>query len=201
MGTRHLICVQKDGEYKVAQYGQWDGYPSGQGLRCLSFLREDMVRPVFDEKVSACFWLDEEALKRQWVECGAEPDAEWVGIDVGDLHAERFPENSRDTGARILWVVQDSEKPLGLTDNLSFAGDGLFCEYAYVIDLDQDTFEVYKGFSEEKPDGTGRFDDLEPYKAHGDTLYYPVTLLAGFDLDDLPTDEEFLDICTKQGEE
>ena len=28
MGTRNLTCVFKDGEYKVAQYGQWDGYPS-----------------------------------------------------------------------------------------------------------------------------------------------------------------------------
>jgi len=27
MGTRNLTCVMKDGQYKVAQYGQWDGYP------------------------------------------------------------------------------------------------------------------------------------------------------------------------------
>ena len=30
MGTRHLIAVQLDGEYKIAQYGQWDGYPEGK---------------------------------------------------------------------------------------------------------------------------------------------------------------------------
>lgn len=27
MGTRHLTAVVIDGDYKVAQYGQWDGYP------------------------------------------------------------------------------------------------------------------------------------------------------------------------------
>ena len=44
MGTRHLICVVSDGDYKVAQYGQWDGYPSGQGAAILEFLhKEDLV--------------------------------------------------------------------------------------------------------------------------------------------------------------
>lgn len=40
MGTRHLIEVVVDGQIKVAQYGQWDGYPSGQGVDVLKFLAE-----------------------------------------------------------------------------------------------------------------------------------------------------------------
>ena len=39
MGTRNLSCAYMDGEFKVAQYGQWDGYPEGQGLTILEFLR------------------------------------------------------------------------------------------------------------------------------------------------------------------
>ena len=35
MGTRHLIGVIKDGAYRVAQYGQWDGYPEGVGAELL----------------------------------------------------------------------------------------------------------------------------------------------------------------------
>lgn len=38
MGTRHLIAAVIDGEYKIAQYGQWDGDPEGQGLTVLDFL-------------------------------------------------------------------------------------------------------------------------------------------------------------------
>jgi hypothetical protein len=39
MGTRNLTRVICDGKTKVAQYGQWDGYPEGQGKTVLNFLR------------------------------------------------------------------------------------------------------------------------------------------------------------------
>ena len=35
MGTRHLICAISDDEYRIAQYGQWDEYPEGQGAAIL----------------------------------------------------------------------------------------------------------------------------------------------------------------------
>lgn len=37
MGTRNLTCVVLDGKYVVSSYGQWDGYPSGQGKQFLIF--------------------------------------------------------------------------------------------------------------------------------------------------------------------
>lgn len=42
MGARNLTAVYLDGQYKVAQYGQWDGYPEGQGITVLTFLRDKM---------------------------------------------------------------------------------------------------------------------------------------------------------------
>lgn len=39
MGTRHLTVVVKNDKYKVAQYGQWDGYPSGAGANVIEFIQ------------------------------------------------------------------------------------------------------------------------------------------------------------------
>jgi hypothetical protein len=34
MGTRHRqTVITKEGEQRISQYGQWDGYPSCQGGR------------------------------------------------------------------------------------------------------------------------------------------------------------------------
>lgn len=38
MGTRNLTCVVKNNKYVVAQYGQWDGYPTGQGQTIVEFI-------------------------------------------------------------------------------------------------------------------------------------------------------------------
>ena len=32
MGTRHITAVVSEGQFVVAQYGQWDGYPTGQEM-------------------------------------------------------------------------------------------------------------------------------------------------------------------------
>jgi hypothetical protein len=39
MGTRNLTMVYQDEQFKVAQYGQWDGYPEGLGVQLLHFLK------------------------------------------------------------------------------------------------------------------------------------------------------------------
>lgn len=54
MGTRHLISVVLDGEYKIAQYGQWDGYPSGQGQAIVDFLLDNFDREAFKRQLAKC---------------------------------------------------------------------------------------------------------------------------------------------------
>lgn len=66
MGTRNLTIVKLDGEYKVAQYGQWDGYPGGQGLRCLSFLRLLMDPEKFKAAVRNCRFGTQEEIHAIW---------------------------------------------------------------------------------------------------------------------------------------
>lgn len=188
MGTRHLIAVQIDGEYKVAQYGQWDGHPEGQGATALGFLL-DADLDLFREKCRATQWITTEELEDRWVEAGAKRGEDFVSMEVADKFAELYPEFSRSTGAKILQIVLARPPGLKLKNDISFAQDSLFCEWAYVVDLDANTFEVWEGFKKEAVE-SGRF--AGPMESGHDNTYGPVQMAHSWSLDALPTDEEFL---------
>lgn len=155
MGTRNLTAVYLDGQYKVAQYGQWDGYPEGQGITVLTFLRDKMDLELFKEALRNSSYIPSEELTALWKQYGADENG-LVTMEDSDRMMEDHPEFSRNTGAGILEMVQNHSEGMKLQDSIDFAADGLFCEWAWVIDLDAGT------------------------------------LVAKWNLDALPTDEEFL---------
>ena len=175
MGTRHLIAVYMDGKHRIAQYGQWDGYPSGQGKTVLEFLKDE----------SAVYMLKTYRLKG----CRFLTQAEIDKINLEKNPIEQRPQLSRNLGADILNLAATVDN-LALVDSLDFAADSLFCEWVYVIDFDQNVFEVYKGFNT-KP-ATGRFADLPTEPG---SEYRPVTLIKSYALDDLPPYEQFIKDC------
>lgn len=181
MGTRNLTMVMLDGKYVVAQYGQWDGYPSGQGMLALLFLR-NMNRELFENRCRATVFSSQE----RWDEIERLKDNE-------DGFLKMYPQVSRDTAARILEFIQNSPEGLQieLVDNSEFAEDSLFCEWAYVIDLDKNMLEVFVGNNKKKLPKKARFFSLGSKVSNG-TTYYPVKLKVAFDLNDLPSDEEFI---------
>jgi hypothetical protein len=188
MGTRNVVAVVVDGQYKIAQYGQWDGYPDGQGADVLEFLRTEMNPKVFKSKVRALRFLTEDERKAEWAAAGADLTEEWVTWEVSARHKELYPQNSRDTGAGILKLVQDGPDGMTIEDEIAFVADSLFCEWVWVVDLDRNTFEGFEGFNK-TPLGNGeRFFFLQ----EGEPEYYPCKLRASFSLDKLPTKEEFL---------
>jgi hypothetical protein len=191
MGTRHLIVVIKGGTHKIAQYGQWDGYPSGQGATVLEFCRT-MDRSAFAAKVTQCRFLTEAEMIARWAELGVDvtENGGWVSVELADRHKARWPELSRDTGAEILAMVAASESGLALEDAYAFANDGIFCEYAYVIDLDAGQLEAYKGFCETPHEGQ-RFSGGAPQASALGGQYCPVALAASWPLDNLPTQKAF----------
>lgn len=175
MGTRHLIAVQIDGDYKIAQYGQWDGYPDGQGASVIDFLNSADLE-AFKAKLRAVTWITKDQIET----VNATPN--WTSV---------YPHLSRDAGAEILTMVLNSDKPIFLQDTRGFAGDSLFCEWAYVIDFDKGTFEIFKGFNQQPTPADSRFPSGAEWLEKS-TKYQPVALVQTYQLDCLPSKEGFL---------
>lgn len=186
MGTRHLIAVQYNGKYKVAQYGQWDGYPSGQGAKVLEFLGS-VDLGEFKNKVKSLRWVRKGMMEKVFKEIGLPEEGGWMTMEQSAVFQEKHPEWSRDTGADILPLIMEMDK-LYLQNSIEFAGDGLFCEWAYVIDLDAEVFEVYSGFHKGPLPANGRFEKYDDPTSE----YRPVSLLKIYKLNNLPTREQFL---------
>lgn len=157
MGTRNLTVVKNlEGTTKIAQYGQWDGYPSYSGIQALSFLRgKTNVDNLLAKLDNVEFVGDDEVdqLYKQF------ETTDWENKDF--LNA--YPGLHRDTGILILGIVANSNAPIKTVDNTEFANDSLFCEGIYEIDFSTNKF-------------TSNFNDV----------------VAMYDLDNLPTDEEYL---------
>lgn len=171
MGTRNLTMVYVNKDYRVAQYGQWDGYPEGQGVTVLSFLH-DFNKEAFLKNLSECKILK---------------------TDQELEEATPSPSLSRNTAAGILRLIETA--PQLLYSSLDFAGDSLMCEWAYVIDFDRNTFEVYKGFNKNELGPEDRFHNIpiSTYVPQDSLPYQQVKLVVAWDLDSLPTQDEFLE--------
>lgn len=183
MGTRNLTCVVRDGEFVVAQYGQWDGYPSGQGATVLSFLQTTDWNE-FVKRLDQVRWLTEEEVEK----INSEIDEQTEGKALPDL----YPWLSRDAGADVLSYIGNLSEgeELALRDAHAFAGDSLFCEWAYVIDVNNAELSVYRGFNQDPEADNGifaNFDDLEDSES-----YEPVRLVTTYNVTQLPSLEDFI---------
>ena len=170
MGTRNLTCVVKNGEFRIAQYCQWDGYPSGVGTKVQDFIIRRLQTPeglkAFNEQVLKTKQISTEAIRAKWKSVGAD-DSGWVNMEVSKKFQNNWPHLDRDFGPKVLdMVFKDGDVELSMEQE--FAGASLFCEWCYVIDLDNNTLEVYRGFNKEKLDKSERFfcmpTDHEEYK-------------------------------------
>jgi len=189
MGTRSLTCVVLDGKFKIAQYGQFDGYPEGQGTIVIDTMRKIIASNNLDrfkKKVGALKEITNDEYKQLWIDAGADPANDYVSMEVGNEFDRKNPQLDRRLAAGILGHVMYNDVP-GVRLSIEFANDSLFCEYAYVVDLDLGVFEVYKGFQKQNH-SSGRFSD----KKCETSGYFPVRLTKSYRLDSLPSTDEFV---------
>ena len=132
MGTRNLTIVKIKSKTKVAQYGQWDGYPTGQGQTIADFLKTvDLEK--FKEQISKLKEYTKKDIKKVQQKLDDAINKDKI--------MKQFPELDRDYGAGILQLIHDGVVTK-VKLNEDFKKDTLFCEYCYTIDLDKETVQV-----------------------------------------------------------
>lgn len=132
MGTRNLTkVIDIDGITRVAQYGQWDGYPEYTGKRILEFISEyKMLEKIEQSLVKARFATQEELaeISKPYVN-----DEDMMTFEDGQTFSVMYPSLTRDTGCDILKVLVYSNAYVPLQDESDFENDDLFCEGVYTL--------------------------------------------------------------------
>jgi hypothetical protein len=163
MGTRGCYGFVKNGVEKVS-YNHSDSYPTGLGQNIVDFVNSTSIEEmnkIFDtiELVDE----DEEPTDEHKVELkltGRHYDSDWYTIlrDIqGDLNAYKKGERFMIDNGRFIYSRS--------------------CQYAYIINLDENVLEVYDGVEDKKCNGRyGKFQ----------TDLYP-RLVDTFPLDNIPS--------------
>lgn len=150
MSTRGALGFKVNGEYKVT-YNHCDSYPGGLGEGVVDFVKGVNIQT-----------LKEKAKKVILIESDKKPTAKEI------QKYKKYSDLSVSSGTLKEWYcllrnIQgiDTFKEiykgnLGvMIDAIDFLEDSLFCEYAYIINLDENRLEFYEGFN-------GEFDNGSP---------------------------------------
>ncbi len=176
-----------DGEVKAA-YNHSDSYPDWLGIDVLDALRNRSITQMRRQAKKIRFVTgaptpeDMEALKAY--------------SDKGVSTGEDWYSTLRNLQGDLLGTLEAGI----MEDYASFALDSLFCEWGYLVNLDDGALEIYKGF-QSSHHADGRFaSDTE------NRGYYPIRLVASLDIKgEIPTNEEMMEAvfgpaCSECGE-
>lgn len=179
MSTRGLYGIRKNGIDKCT-YNHSDSYPSWLGRKVLKFCANntiDDLKKIFDkiELVDESIKPTEEQIKK----C---VDAGYYNRTVSTQSVDdwycllRHLQGNFDEYQDL--INNDKEKTIFMTDGISFIKDSLFCEYAYIINLDDEVLEFYEGFQKEAQKGN-RYGETE------EDGYYPCKLVFTISLNEI----------------
>lgn len=169
MGTRGAYGFFKDGINKVS-YNHFDSYPSGLGAEVMEFIKatpDDQLGEVF----SSIVMVNENDMPtvEQIDQC-----KKFANLNVGSQRIDDWYCLLREAQGNLSSLRNGLRY---MIDNKDFLADSLFCEWAYIINLDTRKLEVYKGFNK-SANGKGRYAALQ--SRHKE--YYGVDLIVEIDI-------------------
>ena len=170
MSTRGLYGFRKNGIDKLT-YNHSDSYPDWLGDAMITFCKNTSI-----EEMNAIFnrivLVDEhdKPTKKQIEEC-----IKYYNGNVGTQKVEDWYCLLRNTQGNLN-VYKDGLKYM--IDSQDFIYDSLFCEYAYIINLDEECLEFYVGFQKTP-------EEFNRYGTESDDGYYHCKIVAEFWLNDI----------------
>lgn len=177
MSTRGLYGIRKNGVDKCT-YNHCDSYPSGLGYDIVKFCAqnsiEDLAR-LFDN----IELVDEDSTptQSQIDECIKDGYTDFCVASQSTTDWYCLLRNLQGNFVAYQRCLNQNSK-VYMTDGIDFIKDSLFCEYAYIINLDDEVLEFYEGFQ--------KFPQIDNrYGVNSDRDYYPCKLSLTIPLDEL----------------
>ena len=178
MSTRGVVGFRHKRK-DLLTYNHSDSYPSDLGLRVVHDLHDLLqkgLKPLI-RQVEALTIVTEETPRPDEKERRRLQKYANGNVSTQD---EYWYQTLRETQGDIKEIL----KSRYLLDGNNFILDSLFCEWGYIINLDEETLEVYKG-DQKKRNRFGRYKKLLPTDG-----YYPCAPVQGFDWDEIMNDVE-----------
>lgn len=191
MGTRGTFGFRLNGKDKLS-YNHSDSHPSSLGVQVLTDIRSliaDSGMTYIKARVNALRMIDSNKDKPTTKDI--ENLAPYTNLTVSKQSTKDWYCLMRELQGEIKTTLEAGY----MMENNTFINDSLFCEWGYIINLDDDTLEVYCGF-QHSAHNLGRYADNL-----GNAGYFPCALIAVFQLDALPDNEEFLNAIVPEEEE
>lgn len=184
MSTRGAVGFKVNGKYKAA-YNHFDSYPYGLGEDVVEFARYLSKNNLVEQcrrNAANMSMVDENATPTQVQKEKLLPFAD---LQVGRRSEDDFYCLFRNLqGSKILYEIAKGTIDCML-DGTNFLKDSLFCEYAYIINLDDETIQFFKGFQKSLDPNTPFSDEFVNV---GNSEYKPVALVGECSLHDIPQD-------------
>jgi hypothetical protein len=195
MSTRGFITFVIDGVEKTA-YNHHDSYPSGVGLDVLSWIQGNLHSLTCDIHRGESGGPVRLAQKLRVVPPDSEPTDEDIERLKGSWDPSVGERRDRPDWYQLLRHNQGNPAAMlaagVIEDSSDFPTDSLYAEYGYVIDLDEQVFEVYRGFQKVRH-SAGRFADRRG--SDDSTGYFPCARVQHWTFSALPTEDEFVAAC------
>lgn len=176
MSSSNLTMIKKDGKIILAHLYSFRGNPEEMGLYYLHLLRCDGGLSLKEKLCN--YKVMDESVYAKYCMFGFAPDEESLQRD--------YPSFVLGGGYELFERLL-SDKEAFSRNQIQYVYTGDIC-WGYLIDYDESTYEIYKGFNRIPLNVTERF--YNDGKRMG--KFYPIRMKKVYHINALPTDEIFI---------